>query len=64
MRWPVRPAVEAAVKFARSRREAVVGIILLVLLAVAWMVFIDERLSKQLDDVDLTYEEYIAWRDQ
>jgi hypothetical protein len=35
----------------------IAGIILLILLACVMMVVIDERLSKQLDDVDYTNEE-------
>ena len=44
-------------KLARSRRELVIGVILLLILAAVTMVAIDERLSMQLDAVDLTWEE-------
>jgi predicted Kef-type K+ transport protein len=46
----------------RSRGGRVVGVIVLVVLIAAWVVFTDERLSKQLDDLDVTLEEMIEAR--
>lgn len=42
---------------ARSAAELFAGIVLLVILCGVMMISIDERLSKQLDDVDFTNEE-------
>ena len=44
-------------KFARSPLQAVLGIALLILLIPAACVVVDERMSRQLDDVDPTMEE-------
>lgn len=44
-------------KIARSRTELVLGILTLILLACVMMVSIDERMSRQLDGVDITWDE-------
>lgn len=44
-------------KIARSKTELAAGIFILAALACAIMISIDERMSRQLDAVDITWDE-------
>lgn len=44
-------------KIANSKRELIVGIIALILLACVMMTLIDDRCSKALDENDLVWDE-------
>ncbi len=44
-------------KIARSKRELALGILALILLACVMIIAIDERGSRQLDGVDITWDE-------
>ncbi len=44
-------------KIARSKRELVLGALALILLACVMIIATDERLSRQLDGVDITWDE-------
>lgn len=44
-------------KIARSKRELVLGILALLVLACVMMVSTDERMSRQLDGVRVTWDE-------
>jgi hypothetical protein len=48
------------VRFARSIRQGILGVIVLALLVPAACIIVDEKCSRGLDNVDITYEE---WRD-